>query len=533
MNEQLRQAISAWSAVLGDEYVKTQDRLIDQYARSTSPWSTRPAAILFPVSTEQVQQIVKIASEHLVPLYPISRGRNWGYGDACAPTDGQVIVDLARMNRILEHDSQLGYVVIEAGVTQKQLHDYLRQHKTGLWMDSTGAGLEASLVGNTLDRGFGHTRCGDHYLNTCGMQVVLPDGSVLETGFGHYGGAKAHRVYRYGVGPMLDGLFCQSNFGIVTRIGLWVMPRPEAFTAFFFAAPNDADLADLVDRLQPLRLQGLLQSTIHIGNDLRVLSSRIRYPWGLTAGKTPLPDDVRQKLRRHHRIGAWNGLGGIYGTRATVKATQEAVRKALRGYRLRFIGDSTIAVAQTAAWLLRHLGLGRRLTDLLDLLKPPYDLLKGIPSDDALTGAGWRLRDPGKPQPLDPRDTHAGLIWVSPVLPSRGALARELMDLVTPIYLKHGFDPLVTFTMITERAMIGVTNIAFDKTLPEEVAHAQACYEELVTTLIPAGYIPYRTGPQGYAKLSAQPSVFWDVTRQIKRLLDPKGIISPGRYINT
>ena len=158
--------------------------------------------------------------------------------------------------------------------------------------------MDASLVGNTLDRGFGHTPYGDHFLSACGMEVVLADGRVLHTGFGHYPNAKAHRVYRYGVGPFLDGIFAQSNYGIVTRIGIWLMPEPESFCAFFFAAENNNDLPDLVDRLAPLRLHGLLRSTMHIGNDLRVFSARTRYPFDRTGGATPLPEPLRAELRR-------------------------------------------------------------------------------------------------------------------------------------------------------------------------------------------------------------------------------------------
>jgi 4-cresol dehydrogenase (hydroxylating) len=363
------------------------------------------------------------------------------------------------------------------------------------------------------------------------MQIVLADGRLLETGFGHFPNAKAHRVYRYGVGPMLDGLFCQSNLGIVTRIGLWLMPRPEAFCAFFFSAPNDDQLADLIDRLQPLRLQGLLQSAVHIGNDLRVFSSRTRYPWGRAAGKTPLPESIRNELRHRYGVGAWNGLGAIYGTQRTVQATREAVYQALKPYRIRFLGDRGMKCLQILQKTLSCIGLGRKLGEIIKMVRPPYDLLKGVPSDEALAGAGWRVHDQGPPQPLDPLQTNTGLIWVSPVLPSRGAMAVEILAIIEPVYRKHQFEPLVTFTMITERAMICVTNISYDQRQPDEAAKARACYEELMNTLIPAGYIPYRTGLQGYEKLSSHPSVFWDVARQIKHQLDPKGIISPGRYI--
>ena len=78
-------------------------------------------------------------------------------------------------------------------------------------------------------------------------QVELADGRILDTGLCHYEQASARRVYAYGVGPSVDGLFAQSNLGIVTQIGVWLMPRPQAFCAFFIRAPGDRDLETLGD----------------------------------------------------------------------------------------------------------------------------------------------------------------------------------------------------------------------------------------------------------------------------------------------
>src|SRR5258708_11524497 len=198
---------------------------------------------------------------------------------------------------------------MEAGATQGQTRQHLTDDKKKVRSDAAGAGPDASVVGNILERGFGHTGYGDRIQSVCGMEVALADGRVLNTGFGHYANAKAHRTHRHGIGPSLDGVFAQSNFGVVTRVGIWLMPEPEDFTAFFFFAPKHDDLADLIDRLAPLRMQGLLQSTIHIGNDLRVISGRMHYPWERTAGRTPLPADVRAALRKEFHMGAWNGGG--------------------------------------------------------------------------------------------------------------------------------------------------------------------------------------------------------------------------------
>ena len=114
----------------------------------------------------------------------------------------------------MELNEKLGYVTVEPGVTQRQLFDFLREKRSRLWMDATGSSPDCSLIGNTLERGFGHTPYGDHFANVCGMEAILPNGEVLRTGFGGLPGAKAAQVYRWGAGPVLDGLFTQSNFGI-------------------------------------------------------------------------------------------------------------------------------------------------------------------------------------------------------------------------------------------------------------------------------------------------------------------------------
>lgn len=524
-------AIREWAHALGADNVAADSAVLDRYAYTTQDRGTRPVCILFPRTTAEVQAVVRIASAHGVVIYPISRGKNWGYGDACAITDGTAIVDLSRMNRVLEINTELAYAVIEPGVSQQQLFDYLRDRKTGLWMDCTGAGPDASLVGNTLDRGFGHTRYGDHFQTTCGMEIVLADGRVLNTGFGHYANAKAARVYPYGVGPYLDGIFCQANLGIITKIGLWLMPEPEAFEFFFITVPTDSDLVPLVNVLRPLRMTGALPSAVHIANDVRLLSANGRYPWKEAGGQTPLPEPLRERMRRASGMGAWNVAGALTGSRGQVRASRAALRRAVRGLgTLRFVNDVKLAFAQKAADLLNAVGLGRRLREQLRSLKPNYGLLKGVPTREPLLGPQWRLRNPPD-GPHDPLDAGCGLLWISPVLPMIGADAKAVWDIARPIFSRYGFDTLMTFTLLNERAMVGILNVAFDKSLADETRQAMECYDAVGSALIEAGYIPYRSGPRGMSKLVPPGDTFWEVARALKRALDPGDIIARGRYI--
>lgn len=530
--DSLSAAIAAWTDRLGDTQVLSDAGTLDRYGRSTLASSTRPCAVLRPKSTEQVQALVKIAGNHAIPLYPISRGKNWGYGDACAPFDGAAIVDLKEMNRIHELNRDLAYCVLEPGVSQQQLYDYLHEGKAGLWMDATGAGPEASVVGNVLERGFGHTRYGDRFLATCGMEVVLADGRILNTGFGHFDGAKAGRAYPYGVGPYLDGLFCQSNFGIVTKMGLWLMPEPEAFNFFYFQIERHEGLAAVIDALRKLRLEGVLTSSVHIGNDLRVISSRERYPWDEAGGETPLPAALRQALRRRTGATPWQGSGSLTGTAAQVRAARKAVKKALRGLAaLRFLDEPKLRMAEKVTGILNRAGMAAATRKRLELVRANFDLLQGRPSADPLLGTQWRLREAPADTSTDPLDTGCGLYWISPVLPAEGAEAETVLKLSEPIFQRFGFDVLVSFTFLTERSLVAIFNIAYDKSASKETERASECYEELFQKFMDAGYLPYRVGLESMSALSRSPSVFWDVASDLKRTFDPDGIISPGRYV--
>jgi len=200
----LSAALREWRELLGEANVLADAGTRDHYARSTSSFSRRPAAILKPGTRDEVVEVVSIARRCRTPLYPISTGQNWGYGDACAVYDGQVIVDLGRLNRIVQVDSELGYAVIEPGVTQRQLARHLAEQNVPFWIDCTGAGPNSSLIGNIVERGFGHSPYGNRFQTISGMEVVLGTGEVLRTGFGQYPQARTTHLYPYGIGPYLD-----------------------------------------------------------------------------------------------------------------------------------------------------------------------------------------------------------------------------------------------------------------------------------------------------------------------------------------
>lgn len=514
----------------GARAVLTETEQLSPYSLTTLPAATRPGGVVKPRTTEEVQALVRLAREENTPLYPISSGKNWGYGSALAPGDGYWIVDLGEMNRIHEVNEELTYVVIEPGVTQGQLEAYLAEHHPKLWMDANGAGPDTTLVGNLLERGFGHTVLGERAHQFSGLEAVLGTGELLKTGFSHYPNAAAAHTYRYGVGPDLSGLFFQSNYGIVTRVGLYLMPRPQSHSAFLVSA-SDEQLPHLVNALGRLRRQGTVRSTVHVANALRALTNTVDYPWTETGGRRPVSQKTINAWREEYRVNEWSGTGAIYGTPEQVRAGLDAVRKEMAPLKILTMNATKVRWFQRFVDLLpKEWEVGRRYRNAARMLAPAMGLLEGKQTDVYLRTAGWRSPTL-TPDQSSPFANGSGLIWIVPVLPSTGDHARRVQQIVTEIYHRHGFDAPITLTFVNERSCIATTNINYNREDPNDVAAAKACYEEMHHRLIDAGYPPYRSGIGGYHLLDDR-STFWETCRQLKATLDPDGIISPGRYFD-
>ena len=526
----LEMALEQWRAHLGPENVILDPAGLRAAETATFGTNVTVPAIVRPGNREQVQQVLRIANEWRIPVYPVSGGCNWGYGSRVPSADDCALLDLSRMNRILDFHEDLAYITVEPGVTQQQVFAFLRERNSKLWMDATGASPKASLVGNAVERGFGHTPYGDHFSHVCGMEVVLPDGQVLETGFSRFEGSRTGPLHRWGVGAYLDGLFTQSNLGVVTRMSIWLMPAPEYFQAYFFSCDSEEALGSIVEALRPLRLTGTLRSTVHIANDYKVLSGLQQYPWEEAGGRTPLPDDVMKRLRKQLHFGAWNASGGLYGTRAQVKEARRLLRKALSGKvdKLQFLDQRKLRMAGRFSGLYRLL-TGWDLSRALELVRPVFGLLQGVPTDQPLASTYWRKRFP-PPAAMDPDQDGCGLLWCSPVTPADGAQAEELVALAGEIMLRHGFEPAISLTMITERSLACVISITYDRHVPGEDEKASACYRELLRRLSAAGFYCYRMTSQSSAGLQSSPG-YDGVLRSLKRSLDPNHILAPGRYL--
>lgn len=470
------------------------------------------AGVICPRDLDQVKRIVRIALRHRVPLYPISQGKNIGYGERAPYQEGQVVLSLSNLNKIRDIDSENGEVVVEPGVTQAQLAQFLKERNVPFWADVTGASPEASILGNTLEAGFGHTPLGDHRKNILDMEVVLPDGSLMRTG------------EMPSVGPDLSQLFIQSNFGIVTAIKVPLFPIPERAITFVFSFATDADFFKGISPLKELRRQGVINSLIHSGNSTRALMTASRFPADRDPKESLSEGDCQSIINEHSlvKVGAWTTIGAVYGFNDEVAFKVKRIKLAMKGIaKVRFFTDRKIEMTDrllnsTLLKKVKSLDLTR---ESFKSLKALHGILRGRPSNVPSENITWRVTEKEK----------LGLAWFSPVIPATAQDAEKLLTLTRAFYAKYKFEMPVTLTLINERKMTAVFNICFDKSQPKEVALAHKAYHELSGAVGALGYQPYRLGILSDAK-AAFGEKKMKFLNTLKRVLDPACILAPGRY---
>ncbi|HBS49509.1 MAG TPA: FAD-binding oxidoreductase [Rhodobacteraceae bacterium] len=211
------------------ERMQTGAAIREQHGHTTTWIETQaPDAVLFPESTEEVAEIVRVCAAHKVPVIPFGTGTSLE-GHVNAPAGG-VSVDMARMNRILAVNAQDLDCVVQPGVTREDLNTHLRDQGLFFPIDP---GANASLGGMAATRASGTNavRYGTMKDNVIALEAVMPDGEIIRT---------AQRAKKTSAGYDLTRLLVGSEgtLGLITELTLRLQGIPEAITAARCSFPS-------------------------------------------------------------------------------------------------------------------------------------------------------------------------------------------------------------------------------------------------------------------------------------------------------
>ncbi len=461
--------------ILGTERVFDDQITRSQYA---DDWTEIPGhlpdIVVKATTVEEIQQILRIANQARIPVVP--RVANTNIGGLAIPEQGGIVVDLTEMNRILEVNESDMYALIEPGVTWGDMKRHLAEHYPHLRFGYSLSPPDTSILANCLMDGLTNLSLKhdttSHWIN--GLEVVLPNGEVMRTGIGAVSPYWCTRAPM----PDLSGLFINfhGTTGIVTKVAVQLWPNhPFRKRVFVLAYETDA-MYDFIQQL--IRAE--------ICDDIGGLS----WPVGkmLFGDKNPLYRDPTEPEQF------------LY---LDISAEYEEIFQ----YKWKLI-QHLITEQQKQ---------GVRLESPIDVAK----LVKIAPRFEKFADF---------PTELDFLLEQGGLTWIGtfgPISQWKEGVKRgmRLME-------ERGFPPIVV-TRPMRSGHFGVLRFiaVFDKNDNQRVEEVRQLNEALSDLVIELGFFPYKTPPWVIRrhKDKIDPG-FLKWLGKIRQLLDPNGIMNPGKW---
>jgi 4-cresol dehydrogenase (hydroxylating) len=475
------------------EQLISDKEILEDYAQNMIGEIIVPIAIYKANNTEQVVDLLKSCNELKIPVHVISIGLNWGYGACQGTQKNQLILELSKMDAVLEIDPELCYASIQPGVTQEILYKTITNQKLPLQMDATGAPKSASIVGNILERGFGHTEYGDRYNHIISLKVVLPDGSIIHTGGKKFVNSKTGNTYEHSLGPNYTGIFLQSNFGVVVEMTIRLRRRPKVEGFFVVSTKNDNHLSELVAIIRELKLEHVVNSTVHIANKSRVLGNTDKQ--GIVLG------------------------GVVTGDKALVKAKLRLIKGRFKNT------DAALKIQTIKNYQFKYIDRLAKLLDMSEFHQNKYvfDLMRGIPTNMPL-----EILSGGQKHINNPRAIKEGFMWVNTLCPANERV-KTVYQIVKNHFEESDFNFKITFTFVNPTTLVMITNIDFDKT-KESIQKAKEFKNKLNEKLYSKGYYPYRQSnifDNKLTKYISKEQIAFD--QSIKNILDKEHIVSPNK----
>jgi len=460
--------------IVGKEFVSTSraDLYIYSYdlTYAEPKW---PDVVVLPVSVDQLKEIIRLANQEKVPVVPYVAGGN--VGGLTIPLQGGILLDLKRMNRIMEINETDMYAVVEPGVTFGQMKAHLEKHHPTLKYTYAFSPPSTGVMTNALVQGLDNLsfRYGAASHWVCGLEVLLPTGELVKIG-----SCAASRTWQAVVPfPELTGLFLgwQGATGVVTRMAVNLWPKPEHNTAVTFMPMDLEGAYAIMQSIIRTRIPDDLIGTSFTLNKVGVLAySHQKMP--LYPPTKRLPDEPEFVITAEITGNTQKELD------AKVEAVGEAVRARCASFK--YAGPDR-APSTTAAFPMQALG--------------------------GLSSGG-------------------GLMWVG----TYGPMSRWLETVKRGCELQDKYEITRTcYTRIMNEGHFAGLRwmLPYDKGDPALIRRIQDLCAEQLELVLETGYIPYKTPVWAVRRLEEMAGPDWvKLHRRIKKMLDPNNVMNPGRW---
>ncbi len=430
-----------------------------------------PDYVVMAKTVEEIQKIMELANRERIPVVPYTAGTN--IGGLTIPERGGILLDLKRMNRIIEIDPESLVAVIEPGVSHAQLAAELSKHKLRFgWPVGPPS---ASVSSCAICHGIGglNARYGLQSQEITSMEVVLPTGEVVRVGSCAINPEAWHSVLPM---PQLDGLFkgWLGTTGVVTKLGINVHPSPPILKIFTVSCDTVEDMYSYMLNL----------SNYEICDDLTAVS------WWLA--QVPIPYPYKPKPESDPE---WFSYATTYSwTEKEKEAREEIWRTVLEEEK-------------------------KKGTSIKETYYPEEALKARTQLPSQIVGSTKNYC----------KMAGAGISWPGTFTPAKKWA--PVYNKWKEILIQHNLSPSVRMSMYRGvhygmlRAMI-----PFNRQSPEETENARKAIVECLRVDLDIGGMPYKP-PVDFAieiNKRAHPG-YMMLLKKIKQLLDPNDIMNPGK----
>lgn len=449
--------------MLGNDHVSCRQEDLFVYSRDLGAGRPGKADVVaLPGNVKDVQNVLALANDKGVAVVPWGGGLN--LSGLTIPRRGGIVLDMKRMNRIVEVNEASSYALIEAGVTIGQLSSYLHDKTPDFRCSFPDAPPGATMVANALFYGSGPLcRYGSHSEMVNGLEAVLPGGQVLKTG----SCALSSSWFGRSCLPDLTGLFINwfGTTGVVTRMAIRLFPRHAIRSLEIFQVLDTGNLAWIIRAVAVTEMaEDILVITMAPAETVMV------FLLVYLVADSQEEDEFKKQLFQ----GLFSNLG---------RGSSEVIR------------------------LSHDLFPPGLLKEFITEPKPGYAVAQ---TADLKQGGGFEYV--GANIPMD-------------------SLARAF-ELGKDISSQYGFSPSFTIrAMGIAHSVIFTFVYPFNRADPASVAQSRMALRETTKMVIEIGGIPWKPDAEEQKKLvKRMDPVTVSLMKQIRGVLDPKGIMNPGNW---
>lgn len=253
------------TSLLGSSQVLSMPEEMLAYANDATHFikSRLPDAVVLPHTTEEAAKIMQYAFAKEIPVTP--RGAGSGLAGGCTPVHGGIVMDLKRLNKILEIDKSNMTAIVEAGVVLQKFQDTLEKRQLFYPPDPQSASV-CTIGGNVATRAGGPrgVKYGTTGNYVTGLEMVLPDGSIITPG-----GKFVKQSVGYDLTHLMTG--SEGTLGVITAVNLRILPLPEANRTVVVVCESLEQAAEIVAEIiargaVPAMIEFLIKLAITIMN---------------------------------------------------------------------------------------------------------------------------------------------------------------------------------------------------------------------------------------------------------------------------